>query len=175
MSKFRVNINPHNNLEALARYQVSVVKSKLTGEDPKGLHYDCMSAIIAMAFSVEAILNFVGSKKVPNWKERSPFKTKISLLESACGFKFDSSADPYLTLELLKKARDAMAHGQPIVFSVSVGSDKEVARHMRPIWVQATEPAVVIAAYDQIEAFKRFVFSHARIKLGASLTSAVAP
>ena len=172
---FRVRVNQHNNLEAFARYQVSVVKSKLAGGDTEGLQNDCMSAVIAMAFAVEAILNYVGAKKIPNWKERASFKTKISLIERACQFKFDSSAEPFRTLELVKRSRDTMAHGQPIEFCVSVSTDQEIAKHMKPTWKLETQPVVVIVSFEQVETFKEFLFSRAGIKPGAALTSAASP
>jgi hypothetical protein len=172
MLNLRVRVNPHNNLETLAHYHVDVINQKLASGDHEGITLDCTSAIIAMAFGVEAVMNYVGAKKLQNWKERSPFKTKVAALEIELGFKFDIAVEPYKTISLLKEARDTMAHGQPIEFQVSVPSRAQISKVMGPSWASATEPQVVLAAYEQVKQFKKRLFGLAGIKLGASLTSA---
>jgi hypothetical protein len=173
MFNFRVSVNPHNDLENLARYHVDIVKEKLASGNKDAILLDCTSAIIAMAFSVEAFMNYVGAIRILDWKERSPFKTKVSALEAKLNFKFDKAIEPYKTIALLKEARDTMAHGQPVQFQVSAQSDKHVSKAMRPTWSSASQPDVVLAAYEQVRQFKNFLFARARITLGASLTSAI--
>ena len=172
MRIFRVRVNPHNSLETLAQYHVSVVRDKLSSGNTDRIGLDCISAVIAMAFTVEAIMNFVGAKKVSEWKERTPFKNKVGVLEATLRFKFDDSMEPFKTLSLLKEARDRMAHGQPVEFEVQVESDRQVGKAMQPVWTSAATPEFVLEAYDQVNDFKRVLFKRARIKPGVSLTSA---
>ena len=70
---FRIRIYPHNDLGNLARYHREVVNAKVTSGDLDGISLDCMSFFIALAFSVEAFVNFIGSKKVKNWNERAAY------------------------------------------------------------------------------------------------------
>jgi hypothetical protein len=81
MYKLRVRIHPHNTLEALAHHHVAAVQAKLQANDYRSISHDCTSAVIAMAFTVEAVMNYVGAKKVSSWKERAPFRKKVKLLE----------------------------------------------------------------------------------------------
>ena len=87
----RVRLNPHNDLGQLAYYQVENIRTKepATGNED-GISLDCMSAVIAMAFCIESILNYVGHIKLrQNWRERAPYPTKIRELEAKLGFTYD--------------------------------------------------------------------------------------
>ena len=172
MRTFRVRVNPHNSLETLAKYHVGVVRDKLSSGNTHRIGLDCVSAVVAMAFAVEAIMNFVGAKKVSEWRERKPFHTKVTVLQVRLQFKFDDSIEPFKTLSILKEARDRMAHGQPVEFEVQVESNQQVGKAMQPVWASASTPQFVLAAYDQVNDFKKVLFKKARIKPGASLTSA---
>ena len=57
-------------------------------------------------------------------------------------------------------------------FAVKVNSTEEMGRAMAPIWRTATEQ-LVLEAFDQIRAFRAFLFAKGRIKPGAALTSAM--
>lgn len=173
MANFRVRINPHNTLLNLAHYQVGIVEEKLATGKEDGIVLDCTSAIIAMAFSVEALMNYVGQKKIADWKERAAFKKKIERLEAVLGFHFDATAEPFKTIRLLKEARDTMAHGQPVEFQVSVPSSKKLGPALQPTWSAVTQPQVVVAAHKQLKAFQKLLFGLGKIKPGAALTSAV--
>ena len=173
MLTMRVRLNPHNDLSQLAHYHVGIITAKLASGDEDALALDCMSAVVAMAFATESVLNYVGHHKLrENWKERSPFSAKIRLLEEKLRFKYDKAAEPYQTIELLKKARDEMAHGKPMEFIVQVPSTRELGRAMAPTWRAATEPELVVAAFERVMEFRALLFTKARIKPGAALTSA---
>ena len=174
MPTFRVRVNPHNSLETLAQYHVASVGEKIESRNYDRIGLDCASAIIAMAFAVEAILNFVGAKRVPGWNERASFAKKVAALQSRFRFSLDGQVEPYKTVLLLKKARDTMAHGQPIELEVRVESDRQIGRSMQPSWAAVATPEFVISAYQQVNGFKSFLFTRARIKAGASFTSASA-
>jgi beta-xylosidase len=173
MYKLRVRIHPHNTLEALAHHHVAAVQAKLQANDYRSISHDCTSAVIAMAFTVEAVMNYVGAKKVSSWKERAPFRKKVKLLEERLDFKFDKAVEPFATLTELKKARDAMAHGQPVEFEVSVETPEHVGKSMQPTWSASTKPEFVVEAHQHVEAFKALLFQKAKLKLGASYTSAI--
>lgn len=66
----RVKVYPHNDLLNLAHFQRETIRRKLATEDHDGIKLDCLSCLISLAFSVEALVNFVGHKKVSKWRER---------------------------------------------------------------------------------------------------------
>lgn len=172
MLSFRVRIAPHNTLVSLASYHVSVVREKVESKSHDAISLDCTSAVVAMAFAVEAIINFVGTKKVPDWKERAPFRRKLSSLEDVLGFVFDATVEPFRTVMRLKEARDTMAHGQPVEFQVEVATERAIGKHMQPVWSAEARPEFVFDAYSQVKAFQDLLFKLARIRPGAALTSA---
>lgn len=170
----RVRLNPHNDLDSLAHYQVENIRAKIAAGQQDGIAMDCMSAVIAMAFCVESILNYVGHIKLrETWRERASYSTKVRELEVKLSFKYDKSAEPFRTLEALKKARDEMAHGKPMEFTVQLRSPKELGRAMAPAWRTVTETELVLEAFNQVRAFRSLLFTKGRIKPGAALTSAI--
>lgn len=173
MHTWRVRRTPHTNLWRLATHHHGVVESKLASKDATGINYDSMSAVIALAFSVEAILNFVGERKLQDeWDERAGYYKKVKALETRLNFEYKKQDEPFRTLEMLKNARDAMAHGKPVEFAISASSNNEIARAMQPEWSDATAPAAAIAAYTQVSTFKDFLLRRARIKPSTEFTSA---
>lgn len=174
MFNARVRLNPHNALGQLAQYQVENIRAKVGAGSEDGIALDCMSAVIAMAFCVESILNYVGHIKFrEKWRERAAYATKIKELESKLGFTYDKAVEPFRTLEILKKARDEMAHGKPMEFTVKLQSPKELGLAMAPTWRSGTEPELVLEAFERVRDFRALLFLKARIKPGAALTSAM--
>lgn len=110
----KVRVYPHNDLLNLASYHRSIINDKTDKGSQDALSLDCMSCLIALSFGVEAFINFIGYKKVPDWCERQSFKNKIAAIYKAINISFDEKNDPYLTVWKLKELRDCMAHGQPI-------------------------------------------------------------
>jgi len=156
-------------------YHVGIVEDKLTRGEHLDLRYDGMSAVISLAFSIEAMLNFVGERELgPEWNERARYKQKITALEERLGFKYIKADEPYRTLEALKDARDMMAHGKPADFEVSAASNDQLAAAMQPEWAPSTSAQAVLSAAAQVSAFKELLFRRARIKPGAGFTSASA-
>ena len=170
----RVRLNPHNDLGRLAYYHVDNIRSKIISGNDEGIAFDCMSAVIGLAFWVESILNYVGQIKIrDNWRERSSYQTKIRELEVVLGFSYDKKIEPFRTLEVLKKARDEMAHGRPMEFTIEVKSTKEMVHAMSPTWKAAAEPELVTAAFDRVCDFRALLFKKGGIKPGAAFSSAM--
>jgi hypothetical protein len=168
-----VRVNPHNNLVNLASYHVRVIEDKLAASDQSGITLDRMSTVIAMAFSVEAIINFVGAKKLPDqWVERDRYGKKIKVLEARFGLSYQKNQEPFKTLETLKRVRDDMAHGKPVAETVTLKPGQRLSDLMRPSWSAVTEPGFVLAAYGEVKAFRDQLFKLAKIRPGTTLTAA---
>lgn len=170
---FRIRVYPHNDLGNLAHYHREVVNAKVASGNREGILLDCMSCLIALAFRVEAFVNFVGSKKIGKWNERGMYSKKMQALSDKFRIPFDSSQEPYATLALLKELRDRMAHGKPREFVSSASSKAEMREAISPIWSGYLNPAFINNSYEQVKAFEVMLMKEARIPLAATLSSAV--
>lgn len=164
-------IHPHNDLLNLAHYHRGAINEKNENPDAEGIALDCMSCLIALAFSVEGLINFVGAKCVDQWEERQPFHKKLFALETAIGLTYDKAKEPYLTIKKLKTLRDQMAHGKPIEVSTTASSKEDLKKAMRAPWDEFLIPVFVNHAYDQICAFEESLLALGKIPLIETLTS----
>src|SRR5450759_3387110 len=101
----RVHIYPHNDLLNLAYYHHETINKKVKGNVKDAVALDCMSCIVPLAFSVEALINFIGSNCVSGWKERRPFAEKVEEVAKKLGLNFDTNIEPYATVATLKNIR----------------------------------------------------------------------
>lgn len=164
-------VHPHNDLLNLAHYHHGIVNEKNGKLDAEGLALDCMSCLLALAFAVEALINFVGGKCIDQWEEKQSFHNKISALEAAIGLPYDKAKEPYSTIEKLKTLRDQMAHGKPIEVSAIASSKEDLKRAMRAPWDEFLWPAFVNHAYNQVRAFENDLIALGKIPLVETLTS----
>lgn len=74
--KSKVKVFPHNDLFNLAHYHREQMNKKLESGGRDGISLDCMSCLIALAFTVEALVNLVGHKRIDKWKERDGYLKK---------------------------------------------------------------------------------------------------
>ena len=171
----RIRVYPHNDLFNLANYQRGIINSKLAKDIEEDIVLDCLSCIISMAFCVEALVNFVGHRKIENWNERSPFRIKIDRVCNVCGLSFDQEQEPFATLWQLKQARDMIAHGQPYEANVEIHSNEELHEALEPGWNQHLTPEFINYAYERITEFKHDLLRGAHITIGSTLTSSTGP
>jgi hypothetical protein len=169
----RIKVYPHNDLLTLAHYHREIVNRKVATNNEEALALDCMSCIIALAFSVEALINFVGSKKISGWKERNTFNAKIKALSGNIGLNFERTKEPYITVEKLKSLRDQMAHGQPLEDTKVVSSIEELTSALKVPWNSALTPSFANHSFAQVKVFKVHLLKLARIPLVDTLTSGV--
>ena len=87
---------------------------KKTEQDQKGSYYTIMSSLLLTAFTFEAYLNHLGSKRVKFWEEIESIKVmeKYSVLCKELDVSPDFSQRPYQTLKALFKFRNSIAHGK---------------------------------------------------------------
>jgi len=169
----KVSVYPHNDLLNLAHYQIQKINEKVKGGDQDGIALDCMSALIAMAFSVEAVINLIGHKRVASWKERKPYYEKAAAVCSVAGLSFNKAIEPYKTLWQLKELRDAMAHGQPVEFCTSIKTREEVRVNMGCKWDVHSTPDYVNHAWANIKKFEHMLFQGAGLSVGETLTGVI--
>ena len=169
----RIRVYPHNDLLNLAHYQREVINNKESEGIEDALALDCLSCLISLAFSVEALVNFVGQKKIIDWQERQSYRNKINQVCEQASLVFDENEVPFKTLWQLKELRDSIAHGQPIEVTTSVNTREELRRAMECPWDQHLTSEYINHAYEAVKQFERQLFQNCQIAVGQTLTSAV--
>lgn len=169
----RVRVYPHNDLFNLAHYQKGVINNKVEQGVEDALSLDCLSCLISLAFTVEALVNFVGNKRVRDWQERKPYRKKISQVCQVARLNFDETVEPFSTLWTLKELRDVIAHGKPLEIRTIASTREELRAAMACPWDSNLNPDFINTAYDQVKAFERLLFVNCKIRIGQTLTSAV--
>lgn len=165
-----VFVYPHNDLLNLAHHHRQVIEEKVRHGSRGGIGLDCMSCLIALAFSVEAISNFVGAKTVPEWNERDSYRAKTTQLGGKLGFVFDDKVEPFETLMRIKTIRDQLAHGKPIESRQDESSREMFERAMMCPWDEYLDANFVLHAYEQVIKFKELLLTQAKIPLHETLT-----
>lgn len=107
------NIYVHNDLSNAAHHFKMRVDSRPVG-DTDGIGFDILAELIFLAFTVEAKINFLGSKLIPDWQERKSFRGKLNCVLTHLSIAVSFCERPYSTLNALKKLRDSLAHGKPV-------------------------------------------------------------
>lgn len=134
---------------------------------------DCMSCLISLAFTTEALVNFVGKKRVRHWKEKNYYMPKMDQVCAQAGLKFSKHTEPYKTLWELKELRDSMAHGKPEEFETEIKDRDDLRKAMECEWDKNLTPTYVNSAYDQVKEFERLLFVNCKISVGETITSIV--
>jgi len=165
-----VYIFPHNDLSNLAHHHLAMINDKVANNNQSGISLDCMSCLIALAFSVEALINFVGFKCVSNWRERARFDEKIESLRSAIGLQYDTSSEPYTAIERLKTIRNEMAHAKPVERQSDAQSFDQLRNDMKTPWDEFSTPEFAKNSYQQLADFEKELLRLSGISVYDSVT-----
>jgi hypothetical protein len=103
-------------------------------EREKGSYYTAMSSLLLRAFTFEAYLNHLGTKKTDFWDHVESIRVmdKYAVLCKMLFVEPDFSKRPYQTVGKLFKFRNSIAHGRSVVLknSKDVSSDDEPYQHV---------------------------------------------
>lgn len=169
---FRVRHYPHNDLLNLAHYHREVINSKVAQDSVDGLALDCTSCLIALAFGVEALINFVGARKVTDWNEGAKSPLKLRAVTKQLGIAMQPTQEPFATLGMLRQVRNGLAHGKPVEKTAQATSREQLQAATQAPWQPYLQPEIVNAAFEQVVAFRRMLFERAGIRWVDTLTSA---
>ncbi|MEQ5842985.1 hypothetical protein N0A02_26370 [Paraburkholderia acidicola] len=170
---FRIRQYPHNDLLNLAHYHREVIARKLAANDHEGIALDCTSCLIALAFSVEALVNFVGSRKVTDWNESAKAPAKIARLSKTLGLPMGTDGEPYAAIAMLRKIRNDLAHGTPSHRTAAAASREELDKAMQAPWDKYRNPEAVEMLYRQVVELRKAMFDAAGIPWVDTITSAI--
>ena len=104
--------------------------------------YELLPALVFAAFTIEAYVNSVGSRKVTFWDqlERLPWRNKIEILHSTAGAQADWGKDPLQLATQLFEIRDRLAHGKedsiagPTCDTYMEAKSVLMVQHLKPKW-----------------------------------------
>lgn len=159
--RYETNVYPHNDLINLALYNLENINEKVKKNQERGLALDCLNCIISLAFSVEAIINFVGYSKVIEWKERDNYLNKMKKVCTLGDHVFDEKVEPYQTFKTLKSLRDNIAHVKPKESEIELtngGTSQEAFGVLAPIWNEYSNPSFVNHACEMVKKFEVELF-----------------
>ena len=165
-------IYPHNDLLNLAHYHLGILNDKVKNGVKDAIALDCTSVLISLAFSVEAIVNYVGYKCIKEWKERQPYHKKMDEICELANIMVDAESELFIVLNQLKVIRDSIAHGKPIEGKADDSFSEGVNKYLKSPWAEYLNPEFTNTAYRQVKEFKNLLFSKCEINPGAALTSA---
>lgn len=113
---------------------------KRAQEEQRGSFYFNMMAGVFSAFMVEAFLNHLGQRRVPDWevfeRKLGP-REKLLLLQQLLRFSADHRKRPFQTFYKMLRLRNALAHGKTVTEETDVVVDNpedESARYPEPEW-----------------------------------------
>jgi hypothetical protein len=94
-------------------------------KESKGSAHQFRASLIFRAFSLEALLNFLGQHLIGHWKylERLSPIEKLELLTDVIHVKPDYGSAPWQTVKELFIFRNALAHGKPETLSSETFED----------------------------------------------------
>ncbi|MGX1741083.1 hypothetical protein ACWIEX_05945 [Bosea sp. NPDC055353] len=170
------NIFIHNDLDSAAHYFAGIIRSKQNDDDRNGIAYDCIACATMIAFSFEAYLNFFGSKKINNWKERQSFPDKLKEVFTTLGLTPDWNSRPYVNMTAMKDLRDTFAHGKPVQFEVDVEEEALVGQldgirsDLSAGWEKAAQPEPVLEAYDDLNAIWKEMLAASGLEVFDAMT-----
>ncbi|MHA7926326.1 MAG: hypothetical protein ACX936_14060 [Marinobacter sp.] len=167
------NIYPHHDLFNLAYYHLQTIERKQKEKTSESIALDCMSCLLALGLTVEALINFAGEALVPDWEEREKYHVKLKKICGQLGYEFDETQEPLKTLKELKGLRDKMAHAKPAKREKELASLAEIDELLETDWDPYLTPKYVNRIYDQVDRFEKLIYENQAIQESGILTIAV--
>jgi hypothetical protein len=145
----------HNDLSNAAFHFKGTIDAKEATDDRAGITFEYMACAVMLAFTFEAKINFMGWKLIPGWKEFQSFHDKADQVFAKLGLELDWGKRPYSSLLAMKRFRDEIAHGKPIVIErdeIVVMKAEELDRRMslKSPWQDGCTPHLVNLASDDL-------------------------
>lgn len=166
----------HNELSNAAFYFKNRISERIAKDDHNGLFLEMIAALTMTAFALEANLNFVGLKKVPNWNDWQSVESKLKEVCKSLGLSPDHNKRPYATVVKLISIRNTLAHGKPQIVEIkeeAEGTHDELmarVRNYQSEWEKAVCPEFVVEAYDDVEAIWQELLKASKIDVVESMS-----
>jgi hypothetical protein len=160
----------HNDLSNAAYYHKRAIDAKIASNEQDGIGFECMACLIALAFTVEAQINFLGFKLIPRWNEREAFHRKVDAVLTQLRVVADGTQRPFSSIETLKRFRDSIAHGKPIERSfdeeITLPADQLDRRNeLRGEWEAYCTADTALNLYEDVDAIWKQLIAASGLEL----------
>jgi hypothetical protein len=167
----------HNDLSMAARHFKENIDAKEDGSDSRGgKTYEYMACAVMIAFTFEAKINFMGWKLIPKWREFQNFYDKADQVFAKLGLELDWSKRPYSSLLAMKRFRDEIAHGKPLVVErdeivVMKAADLDRRLDLTGKWQDSCRPHDVNLACDDLDVVWHRMLEASGLEIFDTMTS----
>lgn len=168
------HIYVHNDLSNAAYHFNKIINERFANDDIEGIAFDILAELVFLAFTIEAKVNFLGSKLVGGWKERERFWTKINLVLDRLSLEVDFDTRPYSTVKRLKELRDSLAHGKPLLLELDeetvIDAHDDESIDLRAEWQSYCIKEFANEAYGDVNEIWRQLLSASKLTLFETLS-----
>lgn len=149
---------PHLDFSAQAIAFRALMHMYARVEDGDLEEYEYLPIVVFAAFSIEAYINSIGSRKIAFWDqiERLPWKNKIEILHGNIGATANWGADPLQLATQVFEIRDRLAHGRAERVSGPMCNDYMEAKsvlmvqYLKPRWFSAINKEWVLGTKKRV-------------------------
>lgn len=165
----------HNDLANAALHIKCRIADKLIQNDMSAISLESMAYTVMLAFTFEAMLNFMGHKLMPDWKERKGAEYKRNRIFKQLKMNPDMGRRPYSTIDELRSFRNHVAHGKPLETSIDEfvevqDNDSHSSIDLRTTWESLCRPENVFARSNDIDQIWREMLQASGIELFDTLS-----
>jgi hypothetical protein len=168
------HIYVHNDLSNAAYHFHEKVNERFANNDREGIAFDILAELIFLAFTIEAKINFLGSKLIEGWIEREYFWPKLKLVLKQLGLNVDLNTRPYSTIKKLKDLRDSLAHGKPLHLELDeeavVDANEDESIDLRAEWESYCTEEFANQAYEDVNEIWKQLLSASKLALFDTLS-----
>ncbi len=142
--------------QAVSFRALQCLYARLNDEDMD--EYDYVPIVVFAAFSIEAYINSVGSRKIIFWDqiERLPWKQKVEILHANIGLTANWGEMPLQFARQVFGLRDRLAHGKPETIDGPIcdnaGEAKSIlmVQALKPEWFSVLEKDWILKSKNQV-------------------------
>lgn len=148
---------------------------KVFEENRERLFFDCVAGLIYLAFSIESVVNYIGSVQVKEWKERQPFSEKRKLVFKHLDLDANDFAKELEAVNALMAFRDTLVQARPTVlekeeeFEIENIEEAMVSADLEPIWHKFATEDQFFEVYDLIKGLNKAMSEKTGIPLAVQL------
>jgi hypothetical protein len=143
--------------------------------DEEGISLEIMAGLTMLAFTIEARMNFLGSKLLEDWDEKKTLKDKAKKIADNLELEANFGQEPFSTSKSLKEFRDCLAHGKPLVLNeleevVATHEELEQYKTLKAGWENFVSVEFFNLAYEHTEQIWEELLKAAQIEVFETMT-----
>ncbi|TKT71199.1 hypothetical protein YH63_007135 [Afipia massiliensis] len=169
------NLYIHNDLAQAVNHFKDSIDRMEAADDRAGISYEYMACGMMIAFAFEAKINFLGWKLIEGWREFQSWDEKVKLVCEQLGIEPDWGVRPWSSIRAMKRFRDMVAHGKPLVVKheeVVVMKAEDLNRRvdLTANWEKGCKPHDVNLGYDDLQVVWHRMLKASEIEIFDTMT-----